>query len=438
MKKWLTRCALAAALIGIVLPVVVSQSHPPGIWTGKPLPPGKVKPQLANAWLCGVLLAPDGSLWVWGGSIRKYFAGSVWTLGRSMFPQAAISQVPRRIGSDSDWTQVAAGMETTLALKNDGSLWVWGKTNFGKIGQPVPASYFGTPTRIGSETNWSQISTSSAHNLALKNDGSLWGWGENGEGELGDGTTNNSSVPTMIGMDRNWRAIAADDQCSFALKSNGTIWGCGLIGYGTNLVPRQIGSGTNWSSISHGFDTLIALKTDGTLWVKGPHVSSMTGDFNHAPTGDFTQIGRDRDWTEAYAGAGSFFARKKDGSWWGCGWNHEGQLGFGTTGHSLHPPRLIPFHFDPWAFAPGVRTTFLLGKDGKLWTWGERLGVEKSSAARQEFEDLIAPAVNRFPSLGFLIKSDIDRTPRLLWELPPEMRRSLGTEPKSSTNNFTN
>src|SRR5579863_1442821 len=192
MNKWLTRCAVAAALIGVVLLVVVSQYHSSGIWMGKPLPPGKVKPQLANAWSSGVLLAPDGSLWAWGWS----GVGNT-----TLFPQADSSQVPQRIGSDSDWTQVAAGMENTLALKKDGSLWVWGKTNFGQIGQPVRSNYFGTPTRIGSETNWSQISisTSSDNNLALKNDGSLWGWGDNGAGQLGDGTTNNRSVPAMIG-----------------------------------------------------------------------------------------------------------------------------------------------------------------------------------------------------------------------------------------------
>jgi alpha-tubulin suppressor-like RCC1 family protein len=278
MRKRLTRCAVAAALIGVVLLVVVSQYHPPGIWMGKPLPPGKVKPQLANPWSYSVLLAPDGSLWAWGWSA---FGNT------TLFPQADSSQVPQRIGSDSDWTQVAAGMVNTLALKNDGSLWVWGKTNFGQIGQPVRTNYFGTPSRISSETNWSQISisTSSDNNLALKNDGSLWGWGDNGEGQLGDGTTNNRSDPTLIGTERDWRAIAADNSCSVALKSNGTMWGWGLIWYPTNLVPnlvpRQIDSGTNWSSISHCFDTLIALKTDGTLWVKDPRASFTTGDYNH-------------------------------------------------------------------------------------------------------------------------------------------------------------
>ncbi len=246
----------------------------------------------------------------------------------------------------------------------------------------------------------------------------------------------------MIGTERDWRAIAANNSCSFALKSNGTMseqrtdrYPANLV---PNLVPRQIDSGTNWSSISHCLDTLIALKTDGTLWVKDQRASFMTGHHNQGATGYFTQIGRDGVWTEAHAGRSSFFARKKDGSWWGCGWNDNGQRGFVTNGNALHPPQRIPFHFEPWAFAPGLQTTFLLGRDGKLWTWGRRLGMEKPGAARQKFEDLMAPAVKRFPSFDFLIKSDIDRTPHLLWELPSEVRRSLGTGPNGATNNFIN
>jgi alpha-tubulin suppressor-like RCC1 family protein len=121
MRKRLTRCAVAAGLILIVLLVVVSRSHPPGIWIVKPLPPGKVKPQLANARSAGVLLAPDGSLWAWG-----------WYAFRNttVFPQPDSSQVPQRVGSDADWIQVTAGEVYTLALKNDGSLWGWHARDF--------------------------------------------------------------------------------------------------------------------------------------------------------------------------------------------------------------------------------------------------------------------------------------------------------------------
>ncbi len=197
MRNWFTRCAMAAVLILIVLLAVVHQLRGPVIRMGKALPPGKVMPQLANGCDTGVLLAPDGSLWAWG----------EMTFLIDPLQHPAISQVPQRIGSDSDWSQVAAGIKHIVALKTDGSLWAWGWNDDGQLGQTNLTNHFETPTRIGSETNWTQISSDNFHSLALKNDGSLWAWGQNRWAQLGDGSTNNKSVPTKIGTDRDWRTI---------------------------------------------------------------------------------------------------------------------------------------------------------------------------------------------------------------------------------------
>jgi alpha-tubulin suppressor-like RCC1 family protein len=441
MRKRLTRCAVAAALIGVVLLVVVHQLRAPPISVGRALPPGKVKPQLVNAFNKAVLIAPDGSLWAWGGRERMENGG--WSFAR-VLPNTADLQVPQRIGSETNWTQVSEAFQSTVALKRDGSLWHWGWWP----GQPTPfpLKFVTIPTRIGSETNWSQV-CGSAHNLALKNDGSLWAWGFNNYGQIGDGTTNDASVPTMIGMDRDWRMIAANDANSFALKKNGTIWGWGWGGtaFGRggagdtndNLTPQQIAPGTNWRTISASGFALLALKFDGTLWLKGMNAHVVASAFVPTATNEFTQIGSDGDWAEIYAGWNSFFARKKDGSWWVSGQNRDGNLGLGTNVTTVAAPQRLPFDFEAWAFAPGADTTLMLGKDGKLWSWGKRLGAGQPSAARQKFEAFIAPVLRRFPSLHFLIKPDIDYTPHLLWELPPELRRSLGTGPNSATNHLT-
>jgi alpha-tubulin suppressor-like RCC1 family protein len=240
----------------------------------------------------------------------------------------------------------------------------------------------------------------------------------------------------MIGTDRDWRTVAATDYRSFALKTNGTIWAWGQDLRSNNLVPKQIAPGTNWMAISaHGF-TFLALRDDGTIWLNGLIAHIIAPALVPIATENLTQIGQDTDWTEGYAESGSFFARKKDGSWWVCGKNYNGQLGLSTNIAAVPSPQRLAFNFEAWAFAPGNGTTLMLGKDGKLWTWGQRLGVGKPSTARRKFEAFVAPAVKRFPSLGFLIKSDIDQTPHLLWELPAEVRRSLGTGPKISTNNL--
>jgi trimeric autotransporter adhesin len=390
VRKWLTPYAIAAALILIVLLAMGLQPNRPEIRIGKPLPPGKVRPQLVNVWDTAVLLAPDGSLWAWGGTFLS---------NMSVFPQPALLQVPRRIGSDSDWTQVTAGGAWfTAALKNDGSLWAWGWNGDGAVGQPNLTNHYGVPTRIGTETDWTNICAGAYHNVALKNDGSLWAWGYNNFGQLGDGTTKNRSVPTRIGKERDWRTTAVAIFNSFALKSNGTMWGWGHGQSNNALAPRQIGS-ANWMAVSAYDRTLLALKTDGTLW------RASLDAFDP----DFTEIGRDRDWAEIYAGPGAFFARKKDRSGWACVQNRP-RRGLGL---SSPQPMPMPLSFKPWAFAPGSGTTLLLGKDGKLWTWGTRLGTAKANI------------------------DDIDQTPFLLWEFPRELPRSFGTGPDSSTNNPT-
>jgi alpha-tubulin suppressor-like RCC1 family protein len=424
MKKWLTRCAVVAALILTVLLVVVLQPNGPGIGTGKPLPPGKVRPQLVIAQFTAVLLAPDGSLWAWGGGLN-------YTL-KYVFPQPAISQTPCRIGSESDWTQVAAGVEHVVALKNDGSLWSWGRNDHGQVGQGNLTNYIATPTRIGTETNWTQICANFDHSLALKSDGSLWAWGENEDGELGDGTTNDRAIPTLIGAARDWRTIAASCARDFALKKNGTLWVWGHHGGSNDLTPRQIAPDTNWLAFSDCGGALVALKTDGTLWLEGTYAYKVAPAFVSGPTEHFVQFGQDRDWTEVYVGAYHFYGRKKDGSWWGCGGNDSGELGPGTKVRAVASPQRLPFNFDPWAFATESLTTLLLSKDGKLWTWGCRLGVDEPGVLRRNFEALVAPAVKRIPSLGSLIKSDIDYSPHLLWELPPEVQRSLRTAPAAA------
>jgi alpha-tubulin suppressor-like RCC1 family protein len=333
---------------------------------------------------------------------------------------------------DSDWLQVALGAKDALALKGDGSLWTWERKARGQVAQTNFFVHYGTPARLGTESNWTQICAGGFHSLALKSDGSLWAWGNNMVGQLGNGATNNASLPTLIGTDRDWQTIAATTFASFAVKTNGTLWTWGYVGLGRPvLVPMQIAPGTNWCAVSGSHDMALALKTDSTLWQGLLVPYPVSRDF-------FRQISQDSDWTEVHCGRDWFLSRKKDGAWWVCGQNYARQLGLGTNATEKASPQRLTGGIEPWAFAQGGNpgTTLLLCKDGKLWTWGKRLGVEKPSAAQRKFQSILSQVVGRFPFLHFLIKSDVDETPRLLWELPREVRRSLGVGP-NSTNYLT-
>ena len=397
--------AVAAGLALAGLLVAMYLLRAPRISVGKALPPGRAAPQLVNVMDTALLLTPDGSLWQWGEMRLR--------MNPNTFERPSVSQIPRRVGFDSDWSQVAAGFQHIVALKSDGSLWAWGANRNGEAGQLNITNFHDTPTRIGTESNWIRIAASDSHNVALKQDGSLWAWGWNAFGQLGDGTTNSRYFPTRIGNDNDWRAIAAGGEGSFALKTNGTVWGWGAR---VDLVPRQIAPGNDWQAISaDAGNLLVALKTNGTLYLAGRRFRLLASHIDAGTSGALSQLGVDTDWNEIYAGRDSLFARKKDGRWWVCGMDYEGQLGLGTLGTWVPSPRRLPFGFDPWAFAPGGQTTLLFTRDGKVWTWGQRLGGEPNRTLLKmgRFMD---PLLRRIPRMGYVFRSDIDRRPFLLWE----------------------
>ncbi|MBI5561616.1 MAG: hypothetical protein HY894_01995, partial [Deltaproteobacteria bacterium] len=102
----------------------------------------------------------------------------------------------------------SAGNSYTVALRSDGTLWAWGANNSGQIGDGTNINRTATPVQIGTGTDWSQAAAGSYHTVALKSDGTLWAWGYNGDGALGDGTGINRYAPVQVGTDANWSQVA--------------------------------------------------------------------------------------------------------------------------------------------------------------------------------------------------------------------------------------
>jgi alpha-tubulin suppressor-like RCC1 family protein len=404
MRKWLTTSAVAA----LVLILAIGLRQPPKFDMGHPLPAGKVAPQLVCNGDAAVLLSPDGSLWAWGGARDGL---------TNFLHDVKLSKTPRRIGRDSDWVQVAAGANHALAIKRDGSLWGWGRNDWEQLGKTFPIGRYTVPNRIGDDTNWLRVGVGFSHSLALKTDGSLWSWGLDGEGQLGNGSIHNSPLPARVGADSDWAAIAAGSFSSIALKKNGALWFWGSqVNFTNSLAPMEPLPGTTWSAISAQGLSFMALKSDGTIWL----APSATSGF---PPG-FHQLGNDRNWKSICAGEFSCFARKRDGSWWGCG-NNGGQIGLDSEDRIVAQPRRLPENFEPWAFALGGFTTVILGPDGRLWTRGERLGAPTPSSARENLDTWLWPLVRPLPGLQFLLATEIDWRPHLVFELPIDVRRSL-------------
>jgi alpha-tubulin suppressor-like RCC1 family protein len=201
----------------------------------------------------------NGSLWTWGSN-----RGSA--LGCLAEPETILTRSsPAQVGTSTDWAYFAGESAShIIARKTDGTLWSWGIRSSGQGGVPILIRA-SVPVQIGTGTNWSFVSVSDTHALALKTDGTLWAWGRNYEGQLGinsiEGRTLGLMSPVQVGTDTNWSNCKAGGDgpsttTSIAIKTNGTLWGWGqkangTIGLGLRYVksPVQLGSATNWDTL---------------------------------------------------------------------------------------------------------------------------------------------------------------------------------------------
>ena len=238
----------------------------------------------------------DGTLWSWGGN-------SYGEQGRN---NTTSSSSPSAVGSLTDWSVVDSGLDpTVLALKTDGTIWSWGRNQFGSAGQNNVIEY-SSPVQIGSGTDWAYIGKGAYTSGAIKTDGSLWMWGYGDDGGLGLNISQsiNVSSPTQVGALTTWSKIALGRGVALAIKTDGTLWAWGRNGGGSlginNTVnrssPVQVGSQTNWKTPSVRLYSSIVTKTDGTLWSWGANSEGELGRTNLAYSSSPIQVGSETNW----------------------------------------------------------------------------------------------------------------------------------------------
>jgi len=328
-------------------------------------------------------LKSDGSLWSWGRNDAGQ-VGDGTTIQRN---------VPVRIGADSDWTSVEAGGSHSIATKSRGTLLAWGSNVFGQLGDGTAETERLAPVSIGEDSNrWVKVSSEDSYTLAVRSDGTLWGWGRNTFGQLGDGTTTDRDFPDQIGADRDWAAVAAGTTHAIALKSNGTLYGWGRntfgqLGDSTNVdksSPVRIGTDNDWTKIAVGSGHTVALKSDGTLWTWGWNSGGQLGDGSTIDTNFPARIGAASDWVSIAASNGHNLALKSDGSLWGWGDNDLGSLGDGTLDWALSPIRIGTDN--DWAsVSTGSTHTLALKATGTIWAWGSNAGGELGTGSTSAF-----------------------------------------------------
>lgn len=334
-------------------------------------------------------------------------------------------------------TDLAAGTQHFVALKQDGTVWTWGSNKFGQIGTDSTEEIINKPVQVKDLPPITAVSASQNHSLALDRTGHVWAWGSNLSSQLGNGGNIDLRSPVQVQGIDNVKDIAAGYRFSTALKKDGTVWAWGgkcatdtdpklaeLVkefkedleeeeGYfdpessadpnvisrlndcvGESIVnienrsPKQIEGVTDVTALSAGFGHMLALKNDGTVWGWGCNKYGQTGigfKGNQAANRTPVKVKGLPHIRTVSAGFRHSMALDDNGNIWTWGQNHHGQLGDGTTNDNPKPTKITGLPKVEQINA-AHETSFVVGQDNSLWGWGSNETRQLGSDSKEQFE----------------------------------------------------
>jgi len=272
---------------------------------------------------------------------------------------------------------ISAGAYHTLTARTDGSVWAWGGNYEGQLGDGTtnPRS---TPVRITGISGVIEVAAGYHHSVALRSDGTVWAWGRNLFGQLGDNTTNQRLAPVQVLGITGVAAVAAGESCTYALRGDGTVWAWGRnsegqLGDGTRTdrhAPVQVLVLTDVAAIAAGEIHAVALKKEGTVWAWGYNVYGALGDGTTTTRPAPVQTTGLSGIAGIAANGHHSAAVKSDGTLWTWGTGFFGELGNGANPQFLPAPaQAIGLAGAAAAGAGSYHTIALIG-DGTLRAFG--------------------------------------------------------------------
>ncbi|WP_051250475.1 fibronectin type III domain-containing protein [Paenibacillus harenae] len=277
--------------------------------------------------------------------------------------------------SKSGVTMVAGGRHT-FALNENGTVWAWGSNERGQLGEGS-TSESSTPVQVQGLSSVTAIALGESHSLAIKSDGTVWAWGSNDYGQLGDGSTTERHTPIQVEDLGSVIGIAANYAQSLALKSDGTVWAwgnnaSGQLGDGTTIdryTPVQVQGLDSVIAVSAGNPHSLALKNDGTVWAWGRNDIGQLGNGSSIDSVTPVQVQGLSSVAAIASGWHHNLAIKSDGTAWAWGTNFSGELGDGSY-YPQYTPVQVQNLSSVIDVAAGYGHSLALKSDGTVWVWG--------------------------------------------------------------------
>jgi len=382
----------------IALPLILAAAAPAPRRPAQIAPPARAHQQptvparVISIWggaRSSMVLLSDGTVWNWGmnwhgklgDGFSSVFSDPVNFAGGSHDHHTPIQvHGPGDVGYLTSISAIMAGESHSFALKSDGTVWAWGWNGLGQLGDGNFADSY-VPVQVSGLYSITALGGRGYHSLALRSDGTVWAWGWNSAGQLGDGNVISTSVPVQVVGLTNAISVTSGYQHSLAMLANHTLVAWGNDGHG------QLGDGsfnnsytfvpvkglTNVKQFSAGWDHNLALRSDGTVWAWGNNFSGELGQGFSATVGISVpvQVHVPGPGYEIAVSGGDFHcaALRSDGTVWTWGANFNGQIGDGTTTERTSPVQVVGLS-NVVAIAARDHHNLALEADGSVWAWG--------------------------------------------------------------------